>query len=765
MKSWHKDNLTIALIVGIIVLICIYIEAENIANNKIVQTNSSQSQQISIPAGSSSTQQNEIVSTKETVQKETTTPAQKESGFFSNIINNIFSGNPSTPPAGNSQTNTTWIPPVNPTPNTTTPNPTYSSTGNPCDPTSDNGDAAGTNLVNDPYFNQSFTKMTFNPDNGNQSDFDNMNSKTWYSYANGGAKTESVKMIPSNNNVVNPMPSPDQVAINTTTNGAAKLTPDQNNTVALWQKIPLAKSDLNKRYEFRVCVFGDGNLAPQAFVGGTGVAIKKFTGGPYYKFMGYLAGANSNDYMMLPASLDAMRSTRTQSLYWTLYRMEIDTGDQGGTVSNPYLLVSLSGWKNQYNARYPMQWFMRPLIRPLDPTYVPPATSFWGNIIKQGDGTGPDHTKPAAPDWLVMNPKPELAGFVEDFSSFITGQTLDKNRWLIFNKQWGGSNNGVSGNNITFHDIDTNSALSFLRLYVFGGTDMKQGATLANGRPERNGAVLVTNNFYGSGSYFICGKLPTNTGVVTAFWPFHYIDYQPNEAGFWLEPNKIRNSEIDWEIPTSDKTNSVAPDYNIARANNWGGQLGGEGGEDSQRINFDHKLNDGNFHEFGLVWYTGKDNGDGTRIPGYIKWTYAENCTSNPTIQNPDTIANSSGYSVLATATGANTGQDNIPYRAARFSVGSWFPSSDSASCDMNGNCTSGYKAGGKYFQGWGGTPNFTKDSFDVKWFAVYPNKSVLPGGTQQMDSPRDVWEKETVSPVGWLNGTAGAPFDTYPTK
>ena len=840
---------------------------------------------------------------------------------------------------------------------------------NPCDPSSDPSITTG-NLVTDPYFSSAFSALPFNPNNPQDDSYDNLPAGSWYATQQAGVSVTGKTMIPDNSaSSLLPLAS---VSANTPTKGAVEILPSVDAPAYIMQKISLTPAELNKQYEFRVCVFGDSDLTPTASVSGSGLAITTAAGGYQSKTSSYL-GTD----MVLPASIDPTRSVRSQNEYWTLYRF-LFSAKAPADNSNPYLVVTLSGWKNQYGAAYPAQWFMRPVITPATAAslmYVPPLSAFGGHITGAGTpapatdtnsdtensgqtnattttnatsnstttttaastvgltngnfsqglsgwdvgqaslgqsitaasssavfthGSGDDaytmvigqaidqtlvaHTAyqvsatfsgnatayfgfgnhvpsdatmtggltydgkgqttlnaiftPGASDipagviyftissykqqpgttltvsnvhfdgpavttttqntaqtttqqttttttvaassnWPVMTPVPELTGFVDNFGAYASGTSLDKNRWLLMNKGWGGDNNGVAGANVSFHDLTTGLSLPALRLYSFGGVD-RNGGLLA-GHVERQGAAIVTNNYYASGSYFVCAKLPTHTGVVSAFWPFHYIDYSQDQPGFWQEPNPIRNSEIDWEMPTSDLANTLAPGYGEARANNWGGQLGGEGGNDTQRVVFPTAVNDGRFHEFGIVWYTGRDNSDGTRTPGYIKWTYADTCTTNPTLSNPAAIAQGSGYTVVQEADGASVGQDNIPYRAARFTIGSWFPVSDSSSCSMSGVCTSGYSAGGKFYMGWGGTPNFTQDSMDLSWVAIYPGKSILPSGVTNMYSgsvvagsqpadkgisdARDYWTPETVPNAGNWTGLPGAPSDSYPVK
>ena len=813
---------------------------------------------------------------------------------------------------------------------------------NPCDPAMADSNVTAGNLVADPYFltaSPKFTPLTINPENESIADYNSLTSGVWYATSS-GITAASTKLVPSDFIGVSPLPSPSGVAATVVNSGALELTPSVTTTAYVLQKVPISTAGLNKQYEVRVCVFGDANLAPNLTIVGPSMGIKTVVPQTPMKVNGYLGNS-----MLAPVSMDPAQSVRNQDLYWTLYRYMFTAVPVAG-VTNPYVVMELSVYKNQYAATYPVAWFMRPVIRQADSTtlsYVPPLSAFGGHVIgtgsgSSGTGTGtgsgtgtggsstptavaltngdfssgltgwtafaPDagqsitstkvsgvssavfkHAATAAADidtmtlsqaisqplaahgvyhvsatmtgtataylgfgshvpadatitgtttyngkgtttlaatftagaaaipagtinftitsykqqagasvtvsnvhfdgsaasaavttttvtatstWPLTKPVPELTGFVDNFSTYATGTMLSNARWLLMNKGWGGNNSGVAGNNVTFHDLDTGIAIPALRLYSFGGTDTLASTSLSNGRPERQGAAIVTNNYYASGSYFVCAKLPTHTGVVSAFWPFHYLAYSADQPGYWQEPNPIRNTEIDWEMPTADYSNLTSPSYVRARANNWGGQLGGEGGNDTQIVPFSHAVNDGNFHEFGIVWYTGHDNGDGTRVPGYVKWTYADTCTTNPTLANPSAIATTPGYTTLLTVTGAASGQDNIPFRAARFTVGSWFPAN-------------GYTSNGVSYTGWGGTPNFTRDSMDISWIAIYPGQSVLSSGVTTMNigapvavsgtsdtalsNARDYWTPETVPNAGDWTGLPGAPSVTYPVK
>ena len=348
-------------------------------------------------------------------------------------------------------------------------------------------------------------------------------------------------------------------------------------------------------------------------------------------------------------------------------------------------------------------------------------------------------------------PTKTIAPLVDNFSTYAPGTPLKSNKWLIANKQWGGNNNGVSDANVSFaKDADGSQ---YLKLTAIGGT-------VDGSLNQRIGAAIATKDYYASGSYYVCARVPKHEGVVSAFWPFHYVAYQPNTQEGWNEPNPIRNTEIDWEFPTSTLSNDKPVSYNYGRLNNWGGQFGGEGGEDKERVDFTqynkyadkdgivrgHPINDGKFHQFGIIWKSGTNNVNGTtRRPGSIQWTFDPVCSSNPSdIRSPTIVASVTAPSTTYSAPGASYGQDNIPYRAARFWIGDWFPGYGHD--PKTGEYT--YKAGGQSYWGWGGTPDFDKDSLDIKWVAIYPDTT----------QGRDKWEAESApDAANW------SPASRYP--
>lgn len=352
-----------------------------------------------------------------------------------------------------------------------------------------------------------------------------------------------------------------------------------------------------------------------------------------------------------------------------------------------------------------------------------------------------------------FGPAPEKTDkpLIEDFQTYQQGQSLNKAAWLLPNKAWGGDNHGVASTNIQF--VANKQDGQYLKLNAFGSNTQDENKV-------RQGSALVTNKYYASGIYLVCARMPKHHGVVSAFWPFHYIAYQPTQSEYWDEPNPIRNTEIDWELPTSNLDNSEPVSYKFARLNTWGGQFGGEGGNDTDRANLlpynDNRLvnEDNEFHQYGFIWFAGHDNGDGTRTPGFIKWTFNKECYKTPPKNIDDNqlqvLINTKGKKVNE---GESYGQDNIPFRAARFWIGAWFP----------GIADKPYHAGGQEYWGWGGTPDFEQDSLDIKWVGVYPWQNLNKG----QNANRDTWVAESAPDAGnWSDGypVAVGPIEPTPT-
>jgi len=325
-------------------------------------------------------------------------------------------------------------------------------------------------------------------------------------------------------------------------------------------------------------------------------------------------------------------------------------------------------------------------------------------------------------EWMPTLASPPVRQDEVFFDDFSDG-TLSPEKWLVSGKAWGGDNGGVAPENVILvPDMDEGKPIIALRLEAHG--DLYDGDLVHNGRKTRVGAAIATRTYHASGRYEVRARVAPDFGTCTAFWPFHYIDHRMGEAPYWHEPNPRRNTEIDWEFPT-DLAGSDTGNFSFtkARTNSWGGQFGGEGGEhkgrkiltDEQGAPLDLAVEalDGRYHTFTIEWRSGEDLGDEaitrTRV-GSVRWLLDGRLV--------DELHD------------VEFGQGNVPFRAARFWLGTWFPSAGYAD-DV----------------GWTGNPEFDVSAAHIAWVKITP-----------FDEGRDTWVDETVPNLAW------AGPDEYPT-
>ena len=393
----------------------------------------------------------------------------------------------------------------------------------------------------------------------------------------------------------------------------------------------------------------------------------------------------------LVGSGDLLCTTSITSTSWAPVTLQFETGDDW--VINPK--ITLENWKNQ------------------------PGSAWFTDIEMLATGSEWAATTHAVPQ--------SADGFVETFDEGF----LDPDRWLISTKSWGGDNGGVSPLNCSLvRDTDNGEPIIALKLQANG--DLYDGPIEHEGRRTRVGSAIATRQYYASGRYEVRAKIAPDLGVVTAFWPFHYIDYYPSQDGHWHEPNPRRNTEIDWEFPTDLRGNEaeaeaagIDPDriaFTNARTNSWGGQFGGEGGEHKGRhllrtaegdvVDLAEDSIAGIYHTYAIEWHSGSDlgdNGDTRDEPGCVRWYF-------------DDVLIDELYDV-------EFGQGNVPFRAARFWLGAWFAASG-------------------YIDeiGWGGSPNFETSDLLIASISITP-----------FNDSRDAYEPETVPNLAW------APPGEYP--
>ena len=367
-----------------------------------------------------------------------------------------------------------------------------------------------------------------------------------------------------------------------------------------------------------------------------------------------------------------------QNTEWQRIEVPISSGDQW--IRNGKL--TLENWKNQ------------------------PGSAWYRDLrfIANGNEWTPT---------LASPPTSTTEVFFDDFSD----GTLDPKDWLVSTKAWGGDNGGVAPENVQLvEDVDDGEPIIALRLEAHG--DQYTGDLVHNGRSTRVGAAIATRRYYASGRYEVRARIAPEYGTCTAFWPFHYIDHRMGEAGYWHEPNPRRNTEIDWEFPT-DLAGADTGNFSFtkARTNSWGGQFGGEGGEHKGRIELTDESGapldlaiealDGRYHTFTIEWRSGSDLGDEsiTRDEvGSVRWLIDGRLVDE--LHDVD------------------FGQGNVPFRAARFWLGTWFPSAGYAG-DV----------------GWTGNPEFDTTAAHIAWVRITP-----------FDESRDRWVDETVPNLAWAD-------------
>ena len=278
-------------------------------------------------------------------------------------------------------------------------------------------------------------------------------------------------------------------------------------------------------------------------------------------------------------------------------------------------------------------------------------------------------------------------GFFEDFS----GTRLDSGRWLIAEKNWGGTvtengvtsdyNGGVLAENVSV--ADGNLILTGYGNQYEGDVRgiNRDGTRRADGK--RCGAAIATREYFGSGSYEIRAKIAPELGCCSAMWTF---EYEEDYSGDTLQ---ITNHEIDIEFPGRN----AEGDFSLYHAlcTTWVTE------EDYRTESVDCGAQaDGAFHTYRFDWHTGSD----TQTPR-VEYYFDD---------------------VLC-----YTADAYIPTNASRFWLGLWFP------------------------KHWAGTPDFDTASFVIDYAKFTPFHE--SGDTPQHESyPDHGWAEVPADlPRGWL--------------
>ena len=276
-------------------------------------------------------------------------------------------------------------------------------------------------------------------------------------------------------------------------------------------------------------------------------------------------------------------------------------------------------------------------------------------------------------------------GFYDDFS----GAQLDSTKWLIAEKNWGGTvimdgktqdyNGGVTaehtavqGGNLVLTGCG-NRYEGELRGINRDGTRRSDG--------KRCGGAVATRDYFGSGSYEIRARIAPELGCCSAMWTFEYEEHADGDA------LQITNHEIDIEFPGRDANDAFSLQH--ALCTTWVTEE-------------DHKTKsvpcgnqtDGAFHTYRFDWHTGSE----TQMPCVEYYFDGEL---------------------------AYTAYDNIPTNESRFWLGLWFPKS------------------------WAGDPDFDTTVFEIDYVKITPFHE--SGDTPQHETYPDSGWADAELPRGWL--------------
>ncbi|MBR3448040.1 MAG: family 16 glycosylhydrolase [Oscillospiraceae bacterium] len=277
------------------------------------------------------------------------------------------------------------------------------------------------------------------------------------------------------------------------------------------------------------------------------------------------------------------------------------------------------------------------------------------------------------------------------FSDDFSGTRLDPDKWLIAEKNWGGTvtENGKTAD-YNGGVIAENVSVANGRLILTGHGNRYDGTVRGINRDgtrradgKRCGAAIATKEYFGSGSYEIRAKIAPELGCCSAMWTF---EYEESYAGDALT---VTNHEIDIEFPGRDENDAFSLSH--ALCTTWVTEQ-------------DYKTKsvacgaqaDGQFHTYRFDWHTGSDT-EKPRVDYYFD-------------------------GVLT-----HTAETYIPTNAGRFWLGLWFP------------------------KGWAGTPDFDTAVFEIDRVKITPFHE--PGDTPQHETYADSgWAQPgTALPEGWL--------------
>jgi|GEM_PF-565917 len=290
--------------------------------------------------------------------------------------------------------------------------------------------------------------------------------------------------------------------------------------------------------------------------------------------------------------------------------------------------------------------------------------------------------------------------FFDDFS----GSSLDSDKWLIAEKNWGGTVN-VNGRTEDYNGgvIAENAAVSGGDLVLTGlGNNYsgelrginRDGTARADGK--RCGGAIATKEYFGSGSYEIRARIAPELGCCSAMWTFEY------EENYSDDTLKIVNHEIDIEFPGRDNNNGLSLGH--ALCTTW------ETEDDykSESVECGDQA-DGEFHTYRFDWHTGSDT-EKPRVEYYF-----------------DDVLTYTSY-------------EHIPTNESRFWLGLWFP------------------------KNWAGVPDFEQTDFMVEYVKIMPFHE--SGDTPQHETYADNgWSRKADIPKGWLLWHSYSTYNAMDSK
>ncbi|CAN5385103.1 hypothetical protein BH09SUM1_BH09SUM1_03480 [soil metagenome] len=244
--------------------------------------------------------------------------------------------------------------------------------------------------------------------------------------------------------------------------------------------------------------------------------------------------------------------------------------------------------------------------------------------------------------------------FFEDFTG-----ALDPANWLVARRQWGGTGKNGGVRPETIHISDGKMKI-LTQGDLYSGPILginKQGQQVATG--HRVGGCLVTNKYFGSGSYEVRMKLAPEFGVCSTIWTFHYTE----------NGSVIGNHEIDIETPGRPASGLNNISHNYALCNTWVGETGSTSTTGYTDVGYN--LADGEFHTLRFDWHTLDANPPAGKAAKRVDFYFDD---------------------VLVRTT-----TTTVPTRAGRFWVGAWFPDR------------------------WAGAPNFDISTMEVDWVRITP--------------------------------------------